>query len=279
MNRAFYLESGRLRESGFSHAFFTRLGGVSEGPYESLNFSVTVGDAESNVRVNLGRAAEVLGVDPARVYYLSQVHGRDVCVLAGTESRDAVVEERGDALVSGARGVACGVRIADCVPILIGDPRSGAVAAVHAGWRGVVRGVIAAALAELSRVAATSFGDFVPPSIGDVAAPSASDFVAAIGPHISVRAFEVGEDVAAELAAVAPSGVSALDIVHSDEQGAKPHVDLRRLVRAQLRAEGLVDANIDDVGGCTLSEPELYFSFRRDGARSGRHLAAIVPRV
>jgi copper oxidase (laccase) domain-containing protein len=97
--------------------------------------------------------------------------------------------------------------------------------------------------------------------------------LAAIGPHISKRAFEVSEEVAAELAAACPVPGSA---VRTSE--AKPHVDLRFIVTQKLLALGLTEARIDQVGGCTVLDAEHYFSFRRDGKRSGRHLSAIVPR-
>jgi YfiH family protein len=138
--------------------------------------------------------------------------------------------------------------------VLLADPASGAVAAVHAGWRGVVAGVVEAAVTRLAELGAKP-----------------SDVLAAIGPHISLAAFEVSEDVAHQLEAVSPEAH-----VVDRTSWAKPHVDLRRIVRAKLRALGLGNERIDDVPGCTVLEPERFFSFRRDGARSGRHLSAIV---
>lgn len=248
-------QSPLLQAAGFRHAFFTRRGGVSSGPYESLSFSVAAGDLAGNVEENLARAARVLGVAPERVYFLSQVHGREVKLLEGGENRLEVLHERGDAVASLRGDLACAVRVADCAPVLIGDKSSGAAAAIHAGWRGVVAGVVAAAVDSLR------------------ARVGSGDLVAAIGPHISVERFEVSEDVAAELAAASPDP----DVVDRT-RGPKPHVDLRRILRAQLRQLGLSDAAIDDVGGCTVGDPGLYFSYRRDGRQSGRHLAAIVPR-
>jgi polyphenol oxidase len=250
-----FLESRLLSTSGFRHAFFTRLGGVSAGPYRSLNFSVAVGDAEENVRANLERAAAPLGVVPRRIYYLSQVHGREVVALTGSESRAAVLELRGDALVASAPDLACGVRSADCVPILIADRRNGGVAAIHAGWRGVVAGVVPAAVRLLGTRG------------------HAPELVAAIGPHISSSAFEVSPEIADEIAG-ACGDASIVD----RSRGARPYVDLRRAVRRQLIEAGLDDSSVDDVLGCTVGEPERFFSYRRDGQKSGRHLSAIVPR-
>jgi YfiH family protein len=150
--------------------------------------------------------------------------------------------------------LACGVRTADCVPILLGDPSSGAVAAIHAGWRGLVRGVVEAGVRALRE------------TIG-----AKGQILAAIGPHISADAFEVSDDVGAELDKAAPQAGSI------SLRSGKTHVDLRRITRAKLLELGLSNRDIDDVWGCTVGDAERFFSFRRDGAQSGRHLSAIVP--
>jgi len=255
VENAHYQQSPLLQAAGFQHAFFTRRGGVSSGAYESLNFSVAVGDLAENVQENLARAARALGVDPERVYFLSQVHGREVKRLTGADSRQEVLQERGDAVIGTRSDLACAVRVADCAPILIGDKASGAAAAVHAGWRGTVGGVVAAAVERLR---------------AELGGPG--ELVAAIGPHISVAAFEVSSDVADELLGASPDP----DVIDRT-RGPRPHVNLRRILRAQLVELGVADDAIDDVDGCTVGEPSLYFSYRRDGRQSGRHIAAIVP--
>lgn len=252
---AAFLESSLLRAAGFRHAFFSRRGGVSKGPYESLNFSITVGDDPGNVARNLELGAEALGVRSERIYFLSQVHGAVTRAISGSEAPAELRTVEGDAVASRAVDLACSVRTADCVPILAGDRRTGAVVAIHAGWRGVVRGVVESGLSELRALA------------GDGA-----EIVVAVGPHIRERAFEVSDDVALELESASPvPGVV-------DRSGRKPHVSLCRIVRAKLVALGVPEASIDDVGGCTHDEPERFFSFRRDGKIGGRHLSAIVPR-
>jgi YfiH family protein len=144
------------------------------------------------------------------------------------------------------------VRVADCVPVLVGARTSGAVAAIHAGWRGVVAGVLGAALAALD---------------GD--AGRERERVAAIGPCIGPCCFEVGADVAESIARATDEPRVVTRVV-----GDKAFVDLRRAVRAQLAKAGVVD--VEDVPGCTRCEPARFFSFRRDAAASGRHLAAIA---
>lgn len=250
-----YLQSSLLREAGFHHAFFTRKGGVSTGAYESLSFSVAAGDSEANVRRNLERAAAVLGVASTRIHFLSQVHGVVAHTLTGHEAQHELIQREGDALVSRAPGLACAVRSADCVPVLLADRQSGAVAAAHAGWRGAAAGVVTSTVEALRAIA-----------------PS-PDLIAAIGPHISLAAFEVSNDVAQTLLS------ASRDPQIVDRSRPKPHVDLRRMLRAELHALGLAHAAIDDVPGCTVLQPEHFFSFRRDGKASGRHLSAIVPRL
>ena len=250
-----YLTSPLLSRAGFRHAFFTRRGGASEGAFSSLNFSVAAGDQPVHVAENLRRAGRALSVDPDRIYFLSQVHGRNVECADGGEAPHAFVRREGDIVVGSAPTLACAVRSADCVPVLLADRVSGFVAAVHAGWRGVAcRAPEAGALA-LKQLAGAK-----------------ADLIAAIGPHISRESFEVSEEVASEL----ESASSASGVV--DRTGPRPHVDLRRIVRAQLTSMGLASAAIDDVFGCTVRDPARFFSFRRDGKISGRLLSAIVPR-
>jgi hypothetical protein len=247
------LSSQKLAAAGFRHAFFTREGGVSEGPYESLNFSYTVGDDKSRVDENFLRAEAALSLEPGRLVYLSQVHGQSVHQLDDRAWRNDVRLLEGDALVSDCGLLGLGVRSADCVPILIGDPATGRAAAVHAGWRGLVAGAIVAAVRAL-------------------AVPT-EHVVAAIGPHIGPEAFEVSSDVAHQLAACSLAHPVRHDL------GTKPHVDLAEIATAQLVASGVERALIERVHGCTVTERERFFSYRRDGKNSGRHLSAIVPRA
>jgi len=162
--------------------------------------------------------------------------------------------------MAGARGVAIGVRTADCVPILVADPRSRAVLAVHAGWRGAVNGVLPRALDALV-----------------VAHGSArEELVVAIGPHIRRGSFEVGDEVAAEIERAMPRGTAreqACEIAGEAVDrtlGPRPHASLATLVLAQLIEAGVGVAQVDDVGGDTCREPDRFHSHRRDAARTGR---------
>lgn len=249
--------SERLAREGFAHGFSTRIGGVSSPPFDTLNLGRTVGDDPERVAENHRRLARTIGYDLARLYESTQVHGRAVRVLAPGEDVGAVRASEADALVATEAEAAVGVRTADCVPVLVADPETGAVAAIHAGWRGIVAGVIDAAIVALARRAGAPI----------------RRLVAAIGPHIRTTSFEVGEDVAAQIAAAA--GDAAV-VVRGG--GQKPRVDLARAVIARLVALGFDRDRVDDVGGDTFAEADRFYSHRREGSRSGRHLSVIVAR-
>lgn len=245
------LRSESLAAAGFAHGFSTRQGGVSTGPFASLNLGRSVGDELAAVEENLRRFARTAGLDGDALYAVSQVHGADVRAVQRSDDPAALRAVEADGLVAGERGVAVSVRTADCLPVLLADPTTGRVAALHAGWRGVVRGIVPAGVAALG---------------------PAPGVLAAVGPGIGPCCFEVGPDVAETIAASAPGAA----VVVAGRDGARPRVDLRAAVRAQLRAAGV--ERVDDVAACTMCDAERFFSFRRDGKRSGRMLAAIAAR-
>lgn len=269
------LVSESLKKAGFAHGFSTREGGVSEPPYDSLDFAL-LRDPD-RLHENLRRLGAAVGFDPARLFQTRQVHGRALVVAEGEPASFA--EREADALVGEpGSGHAVAVRVADCVPVLLADAATGRVAAVHAGWRGVVAGVIGAAVERLG---------------------GGRGLVAAIGPCIGPCCFEVGADVADAIAAAAatPSATASADasanasagacvpevIARRDEARAKAFVDLRLAVRAQLVALGLDDTAVDDVPGrtregCTRCDARRFYSYRRDGDASGRLVAVIVAR-
>lgn len=263
---ALALRSALLTRNGFQHGFFTRPGGVSRPPFDTLNFSTTHGDPPARVQVNLQRAAAELGVDPRRIYYLSQVHGCACQVLEGGEDRDQIARLPGDIVLSADPRVACSVRMADCPAVLIAELRTGVVAAVHSGWRGTVAGAVPNGVAAVRRLAARLA------SAGALA--GGAQLLAAVGPHIERCCFEVGADVAAQLARASSAGDRV--IAPSGSERAKPHVDLRQVIAAQLEDAGV--QSVDHVRGCTVCDPARFFSYRRDGAVSGRMLGAIVAR-
>jgi YfiH family protein len=229
------------------HGFTTRVGGASRGRYATLNLGERWGDEPDAVAENFRRVAAAASFELDRLVRVRQVHG--AAVVAADEV-DASTEA--DALWCGRMRAdprfVVGVLTADCVPILLCDRAASVVAAVHSGWKGTVANIAARTVETLV-----------------AAGVAAADLLAAIGPCIEVAAFEVGEEVAQQFDA---------RFVHR-ELGPKPHVDLVACVRAQLEQAGIPTNQIERVGGCTHANPELYFSYRRDGAGIGQQLSLI----
>jgi YfiH family protein len=248
------LRSELLSQHGFRHGFSLRHGGVSLPPFDSLNLARTLGDAAEHVAENHRRLAQEVGYDAARLYEVSQVHGARVCALDEHSTPEQLRTYEADALVAAGRGDAAGMRVADCAALLLADPGTGAVAAVHAGWRGTVQGVVGQAVEALCRTSGAK----------------PARLIAALFPHIGADAFEVGPEVAQQIEASAPGAVGVV------VQRERPHADLRRALHWQLEHAGLSGSNIDSIPGCTYSDKVRFFSYRRDGARAGRHLAVIV---
>ncbi len=250
------LQSRLLLSHGFAHGFSTRLGGVSEAPFDALNLGRNLGDDVAHVETNHARLAEAIGYDVKRLAEVSQVHGTRCLAVEAPWDVLTFRQQEADAIMATQPGDAVGIRTADCTPVLIGCLATRAVVAIHAGWRGTVDGVI-------------------PNAIKAFRAQPRGRLVAAIGPHIRSASFEVGEDVAARIdEAGRAAGLDASVIAR--EEGKRPHADLTRVVVAQLLQCGVASDDIDDVRGDTLADASRYFSHRRDAARSGRHLSVIV---
>ncbi|MGB8331693.1 MAG: peptidoglycan editing factor PgeF [Polyangiales bacterium] len=241
-----------LERLGFRHGFATRAGGVSIAPYDTLNLGLHLGDDEEAVRENRTRFAKSLGIGPDRLFEQRQVHGTRVREVSRFDIATVTADLEGDALIARNAGLAVAARTADCVPVLIAHPRSGDVGAIHAGWRGAVAGIVPRAIEALCH--------------------DPAELVVAIGPHIRVEAFEIGEDVAREMERA--SGGRAV----VERSGSRPHGDLGALIRFQLRDLGIPSEAIDDVGGCTHADAAHFFSHRRGRGKTGRHLSAIVAR-
>lgn len=248
--------------AGVSHRFFGRIGGTSPHPYNALNTSLDVSDSPARVEENLARVRFQIGVPAGSLYACTQVHGREIVVVTGDEEPEEVRARKADALATVSRDVAVGVRTADCAPILLAIDDGSGVAAVHAGWRGAVGGVLESAVAALCARA----------NVGP------SRIVAAIGPTIGLDAFEVGPEVVAQAAAIVDvTGLTRPGRSHAD--GERVHLDLRGVVARVLAKAGV--ERVELVGGCTVTEEAAYFSHRRDVthrkyAETGRQMAVIA---
>ena len=220
----------------------TRAGGVSLPPYASLNLGLHVGDDPVAVTHNRARLRQLL---PAEPVWLNQVHGVQVVDAAATHGvPDA------DASFSRQPGVVCAVMTADCLPVLFTNRAGSVVAAAHAGWRGLLAGVLEATL--------------------DAMACPPGDVLAWLGPAISCDAFEVGAEVREAFVRQHASAASAF----SPLPDGKFLADLPQLARQRLGCAGVLMANCFGGDACTVIERELFFSYRRDGV-TGRMASAI----
>ena len=217
----------------------TRDGGASSGPYASLNLAMHVGDDEAAVGENRRRLRAALRL-PSELVWLEQVHGTDVAVLPGLVSGAA------DAVVSFTPGAVCAVLVADCLPVFLADREGDRVGLAHAGWRGLAAGVVEAAVAAL---------DCDP-----------TQLLAWLGPSIGPRAFEVGPEVRESFMTKDPASAGDFRRGHDGRFFA----DLPALARRRLAACGVESVHGGD--WCTFSDPERFYSYRRDGA-TGRMAA------
>lgn len=241
------------------HGFSTRHGGVSTGVFASLNFGnpgelpADDRDPPANIAENFSRLFHAIGADGRRVIEVHQVHGAVVDLVTRLHPRRNGPDPKADAVVTDDPSVMLAIRTADCVPILFASEDGRIVATAHAGWRGVVAGV-------------------VPATVAAMAALGAKGIVAAIGPCISGEAFEVGDEVAAEFERqFKPETLVVLRRPHWP----KPHIDLKRAIFLQLAASGAVGAQV--LPNCTFTEAHLFFSHRRENGKTGRMASVIGP--
>ena len=239
----------------------TRSGGVSTGPYESLNLGDHVGDAPAAVQANRQVLQQALGVRPV---FLQQLHGRQVATL-DAQTPDGTPA---DGCMTQSPGVACTIMVADCLPVLFSNRQGSAVAAAHAGWRGLAgeggRGVLESTVESFRVLAHAGTGD------------GATEIVAWLGPCIGPEQFEVGPEVKAAFEAHDPQAAACF----RPHPGGKWLADLAGLARRRLQALGItsIHGNDGSVPWCTVSNPSRFFSHRRDTLAlggSGRLAACI----
>lgn len=222
----------------------TRAGGVSQGPFASFNLGVRAGDDAQAVAANRARLRDRLPADPK---WLHQVHG-NVVVDADALSGIRGDTTEADASVARSPGTVCVIQVADCVPVLIADRSGTAVAAAHAGWRGLSSGVIEKTVERLALAPA--------------------GLMAYLGPGIGPQAFEVGADVREAFLA----HDAAADSAFVPRAPGKWMADLFRLARQRLAALGITQ--VYGGGDCTYSAPQRFYSYRRDKT-TGR-MAAVI---
>lgn len=256
-NGVVYYASANLEAIGVRHAFSTRIGGISPPPFDSLNMGnpngCAVQDEYERIWANYARLLSCIGCPTEPPMRVHQMHGNEVAEVQIGRSFDT--ECKADALVSGDCRRVISVRTADCVPILLSSGDGRVVAAVHAGWRGIVAGIIPATVKRLT-------------ALTDQPAVSLR---AAVGPCIGMNAFEVGPEVLAEFEKIFGPRAPVKSVA-----GKKGNVDLGRAARIQLLDGGLDERHVDSTDRCTVTHRDEFFSHRRDHGVTGRMAALIV---
>ncbi len=256
-----YHTSSVLDAPGLIHGFSTRLGGVSEGPFASLNFrgGGPEPDVRENVRENYRRFCEALGTDVHNVVQSHQVHEDTVRHVTGADRGKglfAATDYTADALVTDEPGLSLMVFSADCIILLLHDPVTASIGAVHAGWRGAALDLPAKAVGEMGRL----FG----------ARPE--DIRVAVGAGIGPCCFETHDDVPDAMRSAFGGGAEA----HIRPKGEKWTVDLKGINAWRLREAGVREENIDVCTACTACRTDLYWSHRITGDRRGVQGALIA---
>ena len=240
------------------HFSTIRTGGKSTANYSSLNLGLNSGDARENVIANRNILSKALNISTDRLIFPKQTHSATVKIITdeffgACEKAQKQYLHETDALITNLRGVCISVKTADCVPVLLYDPRRKVVAAIHAGWRGTAQTIVLKTIHRL----AVEFGS------------DPTDLIAGIGPSISPDVYEVREDVHSQFD---PEFYQDTNPVRSD----KRVLNLWKANQHQLIDGGVSSEKIEIAQLCTWSDSDRFFSARRDGARTGRMATGIM---
>lgn len=257
MTAGMYIEAPELSSHArVRHAFFTRVGGVSEGIYATLNGGLGSQDVPERVAENRTRMCAQLGLGADRLVSLYQVHSAEVVTVEAPIP--ATDRPKADAMVTRVPGLALGIATADCGPILFADPENGVVGAAHAGWKGALTGVIEATVRAMEALGARR-----------------RQIVAVLGPTISQASYEVGPDFVARFRIEAP-GMDRFLGPGTREDHAQ--FDLPGFILARLGEAEIGEAEMLNL--CTYADPERFYSYRRTTHRGepdyGRLISAIA---
>lgn len=254
-----YLSSSLIDADGcFKHAFSTRLGGVSEGMFESLNLGTRRGDKAESVLKNYDIICSELGLDVRNTVLSNQVHKDEIRLVTADDYGCGLFRPRdyeADALMTSLPNAVLVIFWADCVPVLICDPVKRAVAAVHAGWRGTVIDIVGKAVRRLSELYGSDPGDLI----------------CAIGPSIGACCFETDDDVAAAVRSLLGSGAER----YIEGRDGKWMVDLKGVNSSLLQRTGVSGQRIDICPDCTACMTDKYWSHRLSGAGRGSQATII----
>ncbi len=216
----------------------------ADGGIPGLNCGFNTEAPDRETESNRGQLFNELGLDGERVAFVRQVHGSTVLEVSGGGRFGEA-----DAMVTETIGLTLAIQVADCAAVLLADPESDVIGAVHAGWRGALDGVLPNTVQKMMRLAS--------------ARPDR--MIAYISPSICQKHFEVGEEVASRFP----------EPYVDRERFSKPHVDLKGYLHRQLINEGIPENQVEVAPDCTMENEELYYSYRRDGKKAGRMLSLI----
>ena len=240
---------------GFVHGFSTRLGGVSEGIYSSMNLSFTRGDKEEAVRENYNRISAALGFSPEDIVTSDQTHTANVRVITAEDRGNGITKPRPytdvDGMITNVPGLVLATFYADCVPLYFADPVHKAVGLSHSGWRGTAAGIGAVTVKELQKHYGTR----------------PEDIYAAIGPSICQDCYEVSEDVILEFQKTFSRELWK-DIFYRKENG-KYQLNLWEANRQILLGAGILPEHISMPNLCTCCNPEFLYSHRASQGKRG----------
>lgn len=248
-----------LEENGFVNGFSTRLGGVSPFPENDLNLAGFGEDSDENIAENRKRFLDVFEGD-YNFTTVWQVHGDGIKKIA--DLKDAKnTEEKFDGLISDLPNLLVGIKTADCVPILIGDPKTGAFSAVHAGWRGTVESIVVKAVEKMK----TDYDS------------NPEDLICAIGPAASCRSYEIGQEVINAFSAK----FSTSGKLFVETRKGHALIDLHLANKEQLLTCGLKAGNIFASSLCTMERTDLFFSYRIENKKFGKtgRLMSVIGRA
>lgn len=251
-----YLSFPILEDTGLvSHAFSTRLGGVSKGDFATMNFSFTRGDDRDDVLENYRRMAAALGVDRERMVLTWQTHTTNVRRVTEEDEGKGIVRDRGyrdvDGLITDIPGITLVTFFADCVPLYFLDPVHKAIGLSHSGWRGTVK----------------RMGQVTVDAMKEAFGTRPEDIIACIGPSICGDCYEVGEEVADEFADAFHEKYH--DVILLKKQNGKYQLDLWKANEIVLKEAGIKGDNLAVTNICTYCNPQLLFSHRRTAERRG----------
>jgi polyphenol oxidase len=240
--------------SGIKHFISGRKGGVSRGEVGELNLSYRVDDTEEHVRENRRRIASAMNIPAARLVVPAQTHSSNIAAVTAHNYTDFFRDT--DALITNEKELCIAVLSADCVPLLLHDPSSASVAAIHAGWRGTVAGIVPKAIEKMKEL----YG------------ADPSRIIAGIGPSICGNVYEVGEEVIVPF----EEWFSDTSIIAKKKENGKYLLDLWEANKRMLLRAGVREENIEISGICTYTNAGEFFSARRSANKAGRFGAGVM---